>query len=434
MAYVRFCNFGYEYFDEGFNLLFSENNSHELLFQYVTQDLSCLSELFEEYVSRRIGISTFKLHDCLGDDTYIDQIKNTLMAAHPYYKHEATKVLIRAIGNYFNSLLLYSCYHQHIVAPDFSREWYMDRIKALLAPLLTLGDTYPEKFYGDYQEVTARNGYTGGHSSFEIETAIYGVPREKPTGFGNEIRKQSEIYNMLYFLLDISAQGLNELTTPHRIWFYNNIMATTGAEMTVPRRFSFERPILYQTGSDDIQIVEYNCEQDDRFRPLYALSKSNIGRDGIPTGLENDFRSAIECAKSVAAAPLYETYCISNLRQLLYLEVWSMVQSQTKIRKCRNCGKYFVAATRRIVYCDRMDQSGMSCSAIGYQQSFQKKLEDDEPLQIYNRAYKTHHARMKKGIMSKVAFQQWCDKAKQKLAEARAGELDIANFQEWLKK
>ena len=84
----------------------------------------------------------------------------------------------------------------------------MERITALLAPLPELGDTYLRDFYNEYLERTGGNAYTAEQPDDEIETAIYGVPREMPTGFSREIRTQREIYNMLYFLLDIAAPGL----------------------------------------------------------------------------------------------------------------------------------------------------------------------------------------------------------------------------------
>lgn len=434
MAYVGFDDRGYGYFDEGHYLLFFEDNSHEILFHYVVQDLSCLPDLFDQYTSQRMDIATFKLHDCPGGDVAIDQMKRVLIDAHPYYRHEVREVLIRAIGDYFNELLLYSCYRQDGTIPGFSEEWYMERITALLAPLLELGDTYPRDFYNEYQERTGGNAYTAGESSEEIETVIPGVPREIPMGFSNEIQTQSEIYNMLYFLLDIAAPGLETLTTPQRIWLYGNIVANSGSEMTVPKRLSLKHPTLYQSGHDYSQAVERSRELDDKFSSLYALSKLNVGRDGIPADIEESFQSAIEYARTITVDKPYEEYRINSLRQLLYLEVWSMLQDRVMVRKCRHCGKYFVVANRRIAYCDRVDEAGVRCSAVGSQQSFQKKMESDEALLIYNRAYKTHHARVRKGTMSKEDFELWYSEAKERMERARAGELDIAQFQEWLKK
>ena len=434
MAYVGFDDCGYGYFDEGHYLLFSEDNSHELLFHYVVQDLSCLPDLFDQYISQQMDIATFKLHDRPGGDVAVDQMKRVLIDAHPYYRHEVREVLIRAIGDYFNELLLYSCYRQDGTIPDFSEARYMERATALLAPLLKLGDTYPSDFYNEYLERTGGNSYTAEQPDDEIETAIYGVPREMPAGFSREIRTQREIYNMLYFLLDIAASGLEMLTTPQRIWLYGNIMASSGSEMTVPKRLSLKHPTLYQSGHDYSQAVEHSRELDDKFYPLYALGKLNVGRDGIPADMEETFHSAIEYTKAVGITSTYKQYEISSLHQLLYLEIMALVQNRIMIRKCRRCGEYFVVDNRKKAYCDRTDESGVCCSVVGSRQSYQKKMKTDTPLRIYSRAYKTHHARVQKGTMGQNDFRLWCDEAKLRLDKARAGELDVAQFQEWLKK
>ena len=431
MAYIGFNDRGYEYFNEGYHLLFSENNSHELLFNYVVQDLSCLSELFDQYISQRMDTTTFKVHDDPGDDTSIDQMKEILINAHPYYKYEIREVLIKAIGNYFNKLLLFSCFFLKTINSEFPEEWYMKRIIALLNPFLQSWDTSPKDFYNEYQKITCNDIYIDSLPEEEMDTFIFGVPRKMPTGFSDEIITQREIYNMLYFLLDIAAPELDTLTTPQRMWLYGNISNT---EVTIPKLYSLDYPTLYRSSDDDNHVIAYRYEVANKFNPFHFLADLNVGRDGVPTDIEKDFRSIIDYAKEAATTESYEIYKISSLRQLLYLEVWTMTQNKVKIRKCRHCGKYFVAATRRIVYCDRVDESGIRCSAVGYQESFQKKLEDDKPLQIYNRAYKTHHARVRKGTMTKDAFQLWCIEAKRKMEKARSGELDIAQFQEWSKK
>ena len=126
-------------------------------------------------------------------------------------------------------------------------------------------------------------------------------------------------------------------------------------------------------------------------------------------------------------------YEVDDLRQLAYLEILLMIQEDTMIKKCKRCGKYFVVTNRNVAYCERVDESGVRCSEVGSHQNFQKKMASDEALQIYNRAYKTHHARVRKGAMSKEDFRLWYKEAKAKLEQVRAGELDIDNFQRWLK-
>lgn len=78
-----------------------------------------------------------------------------------------------------------------------------------------------------------------------------------------------------------------------------------------------------------------------------------------------------------------------------------MILDETLIKKCRNCGKYFVVKNLNVEYCDRRinnDEESddyRTCSDVGPKLSYQKKLEEDLPLKFYSRAYKTHYARIK---------------------------------------
>lgn len=423
MVYIGFSDCGYECFDNGHYLLFSENNAHEFLFSYVTQNLSCLPDLFEQYISQRMDTSNFTIHDCRDDNATIEQIKGVLVAAHPYYKYNIREILIEEIGNYFNDLLLYLRYHLRQPIPDCSEAWYRERIIGLLKPLLKMGDSYHRVFYDRFLKQNNLDIYTADQPDTEIESFIFDVPSMKPIGFDDAIRTQQAIYNMLYFLLDISAKGLEDLTTQQRIWLYSNIMNFSNSTTDVSRHLSFKHPGLYQSNM-----------LDDVFRPLYGLGRLNVGRDGIPTDMNESFQLASDYAKTVMATAFYDEYKIDDLYQLLYLEILSMIQNKTLIRKCRRCGKYFVIPNRKVAYCNRTDEFGMCCSQVGSRQSFEKKIKEDEALRIYNRAYKTHHARVQKKNMGKNDFQQWSKEAKAKLKQVRAGKLDISSFQEWLKK
>ena len=169
------------------------------------------------------------------------------------------------------------------------------------------------------------------------------------------------------------------------------------------------------------------------FSELHSIDSRNIETNGVSEEVKGYFDLAINAAKKIETTQIYEEYEVSNLTQLLYVEIMSMIRAETMIRKCRNCGKYFVVSNRKTAYCDRIDKSGERCSAIGPSRNFQKKMGEEDALKIYTRSYKTHFARVKKGTMEKSAFAEWCKDAKEKLEQVRAGQLDIAAFQEWLK-
>jgi len=433
MAYALFNENSYKYFGENNCVLFSADNAHIHLFDYITKDLSCLSELLEQYILQRMDIATFELKEQTNSTEYITRIKEILLSVHPYYEHEYRKVILHEIGDYFNNLLAYSYYclkFPHINITE--KKWYTDRITPLMQPLLQAGDTYPTDFYNKLQKWLSPEGY------LIEEFFIPDIPQKMPIGFNSEIETQISIYNMLYFILDISALGIKELTIPQRMWLYGNIFYGTynySAEMSVKQQLTFWASARHQYEYTDTLNSENGKKINETFNQLYSLRRLNIGRDGIPANLMEYFNSAVENAKSITTtATVYEKYEINNLYQLLYLEIISMIKSNIMIRKCKNCGKYFVANNRKTVYCNRIDKSGTYCSAVGANRSFQQKLVKDEALKIYTRAYKTHFARTRKKKMTQEDFSNWCTDAKENLNKVRAGTLDISTFQEWLKK
>lgn len=434
MAYIGFTNKGYEYLSEGRYLLFTAGSTHNYLFDYVDKNLSHLPKLLEQYISKQMNMITFELSGVQHKNEEIGEITKILISAHPYYEHEYRTVIIKAIGEYFNTQLLYSRYYKRTFNQDISKKWYMDRITRLLAPLLMLGDTFPTDFYNWFNEKTGEEIYTG-NASDDIETVIIDASRGKPTGFYREIQTQIATSNMLYLILDISVPELKQLTLPQRAWMHSIIfqMEYHQPAFSIPVQRSYYRPLQFRCG-DRISEMEQARKLEDIFEPLYQLGNISIGHNGIPADMMAHFSQAVELAKSQATSELYSEYQIDDLQALLHLEIMDMIQNDTMIRRCRRCGKYFVVNNRKVAYCDRVDMSGVRCSAVGPQQNYQKKLEDDEPLKIYNRAYKTHFARVKKGTMSKDAFRLWYDEAKSKLAEVRKGNLDISDFQTWLKK
>ena len=51
----------------------------------------------------------------------------------------------------------------------------------------------------------------------------------------------------------------------------------------------------------------------------------------------------------------------------------------------------------------------------------------------YRKAYKTHYARVNRGQMSNDEFEAWKVRAQEKRDQAQAGELDMYDYEEWMK-
>ena len=433
MAQVSFGDNGFDYCDTGNFVLFSAGDTHEELFDYVSKDLSKLPDLFEKCVSKTMDITTFEMIDYQHDDNDSAEIKDILASLHPYYKHEYTVVINKVIGDYFNALLVYSQYKNRTLDDKHEEKWYIERFTKLAAPFLQKSDMAPRVFHDQYEKWI--DAYDAEPVEGE-ERFVFGVPTEPPKGFDEELEIQKTVQRMLYWILDISAPNIGEMTMPQRMWIYSNMfwMASSQSNMKVSKRLLFRPNFRYRGNNDYIDEVGYIRKIDDLFRPLYALSKFDIYHRDIPLEMLDDLNRVIEYAKTVPKADVHEEYEIDNLHQLLYLEILFMIKTNTNIRRCKHCGKYFVMPNRKTLYCSRIAEGEKeSCFAVGSKRSFQKKMEAEYPLKIYNRAYKTHHARVRYCKIDKNDFILWRDKAKEKLKEVRNGNLDIFEFEKWLK-
>ena len=438
MANVEFNDYGYKYYNESNRFLFSSDAKHENLFDFVSSNLSDSPELFQTYISKKLDIITFEPKNCKNNDNDIIKIKELLVSCHPYYEYEYQRVMIKTIGEYFNNLLVHSVIqNQTILHNSLQRNWFCKRFNWLIPDFLTSnkGITFngeiPEKYF--YSEYLKR---IGSERQKQDENIIYDVPQESLVGFVDQIRAQKMAYNMLYFILDISAPKLEGLTKLQRIWVFENIFQAGyyQSEIKIMKKPLFQYTFKWKDDNDYSTKHDNYVKTYDLFKPLHNLSKLDAGYTSIPANMTEFFNDAIEQAKSITPSKIYEEYEINSIYQLLYLEIVSMINSDTMIRKCKNCGKYFVITNRKIAYCDRIDESGSYCSAVGSKRSFQKKMEQEEELKIYNRAYKTHHARVRNKIMSTADFDDWVLNAKKKLEQVRSGELDISTYQKWLKK
>ena len=107
---------------------------------------------------------------------------------------------------------------------------------------------------------------------------------------------------------------------------------------------------------------------------------------------------------------------INNIAQLMYHEIMNMIMQGHSIRRCKNCGKYFVQYGDRIVdYCDEIPEGETKpCSVIGSSRQFTASLKDDPIKQTYTRVYKKYVARRRLKTITEGQFTE-CSAAAKKL-------------------
>lgn len=119
------------------------------------------------------------------------------------------------------------------------------------------------------------------------------------------------------------------------------------------------------------------------------------------------------------------TVAFTDMISIVNLAVLSILKDGAIVRKCRNCGDYFIPASRSDeIYCDKLLPNGKTCKTVGYDE----RVKGDSILREYRKIYKTQNARKqrnshKKDISEK--FKNWVMFAKTKVRECQTGKINI---------
>lgn len=131
---------------------------------------------------------------------------------------------------------------------------------------------------------------------------------------------------------------------------------------------------------------------------------------------------------------LLPCYDFVSLPQYIYHEFMKLVSANLYLRRCKNCGKYFVIYGERILeYCNNIPPDGAKpCSAIGPTRIYNQKVKEDPILEVYTRAYKKYVARKRAGSISEKEFKAWTVKARRLRETAYKMKISPEVFSGWM--
>ncbi len=133
----------------------------------------------------------------------------------------------------------------------------------------------------------------------------------------------------------------------------------------------------------------------------------------------------------------------SVFQEVLYpdtlLDLYNYLKAQSlragvRMRPCKHCGRYFlVIGNSKLEYCDRLiEGSTKTCREMGAVRNYTNRQMENPVVRAYTKAYKTHNARVRYGIMTKEEFQSWSKQARWRRDECTAGKMSLEDFQAWL--
>ena len=187
------------------------------------------------------------------------------------------------------------------------------------------------------------------------------------------------------------------------------------------------------------------------FRSLYIfLNTKNV--EEYPILKYNEFNKVIKINKDTSKITekelirsikdkdnnrygIKEIYEIDNFYNLLFLELYFILQEKTYLKKCKNCGKYFLTTNSAVIYCDNVFEDNKTCREIGASKVFTKNLEKDEAYNLYRKVYKKKQALAKsKGGTFEIEYNLFKNQGKDKKNAYKLKEISKEEFMKWLNK
>ena len=186
-----------------------------------------------------------------------------------------------------------------------------------------------------------------------------------------------------------------------------------------------ERLVVFTSTKD---IKEYTILKYNNFKQSIRLNKdmSRMKEEQIINTLQD---------KDNNRYGIQEIYEIDNFYNLLFLELYFILQERTYLKKCKNCGKYFLTTNSAVIYCNNVYEANKTCREIGASKVFSKNLEKDEAYGLYRKVYKKKQALAKsKGGSFEIEYNMFKYKGKDKKNAYKLKEITKKEFMDWLRK
>lgn len=152
-----------------------------------------------------------------------------------------------------------------------------------------------------------------------------------------------------------------------------------------------------------------------------------------------DEEQAIEIAKVNKDRILQIPYTFESkdICQLLIIELQEIVcMDKFEIKKCKNCGKYFVPEKRTDeLYCNNIYEDGRTCKEIGSFKVKQKMINDDDDLRTYRNVYQKLLLRTRRNpenLQYEKEFENFKEDNRKMREKLDKGKITYEEYVEWL--
>lgn len=376
--------------------------THEYLFAFLETDLKTL----EQYALSYLECIDFNHPEksIKGDIKKRRHLFDELSKLHPYYSRNYTNItgdINTAIAKYVKN---------HIpteIKASMSDEHYISLLSLVCTP----------DYAGSVDMDSLKDIFVNDFTANSI--------------FNDLINYQKYLNRMVFMLFDCTNREMVMPSVAQRAALYCSLFHDEYNPLLsykVEKTFTKPQSLRQITAAFDFINAGDETEAMNIFDDIKKLM------DDPTADMPESLMSLVVAASQIKEDCLLETVVVDSISGLLNYEVFGMIEQNTHIKRCKHCGRYFIIDKLNLEYCDRIMPGELKpCNEIGKTRTYQNKLENDELMAMYRRAYKTHFARIRAGKMTQESFKEWSTEASNKLEKVRDGNLNTDEYSTWLK-
>lgn len=241
-------------------------------------------------------------------------------------------------------------------------------------------------------------------------------------GFGRLnklLEAQEDLNNIVMLLLNDSNPELASIPEAVRSGLYGLLSL---CEPSIPHpKASIILPYPESMKVLSATVEFEDIDQEKTPSTLYKLVQAVRALEKDSKHIPPVIKNIAEAMSDGSAIVSYIEYDTESLEEVLYLEVYLMLQDGVRFKTCESCGRLYPVApgTDEPPLCDFPDPDGSSCRIRFLKKKYKNLLST-----MYRRAYRTHYARVQAGKETEEGLDNWRKKAM--LAKKRAADGDIS--------
>lgn len=415
---------------------FLNDETGEMLFAFADADLDEPLQRLLGYFRSRVDQDTLEIRP--EDEELLQKAINAMIAIHPFFSSsDHSSALPDLLAASYNELLLKN-------EASLDEEEYRKRINELTrdsVSLLMNRDGYPNRYHDQllFTQRCYKQYQSGQRSRYSLTSLL-------------SFQKYVRAY--LYWVLDVSSDRFHDLNLTERLCLFRQVFGEMNDWQPLRlKEFSFIGNLsniskkglwqLLQSATNGGTAEDFNAivEETQRKKEMeamkisYASALTDLTSD--QTELDADLRrwmkKQIQIIKKETSQPLFKAYEISSFSDYILLQLRLFTEQSAIIKRCKNCGQYFITERTNIDYCQRIPEGEtQTCFVIGPRRVYKKVLSEDLPRKLYAKAYKRYQARLRRGTIDEETFEAWKAKAKQYLSDIQNDRISVEEYQAWM--